>query len=183
MNNKDETNLIEYIKAAFFGGILTGPGGLFLSTLIFFLVSRSKRDFIHKSKWALWAILGIFPFVLSSYPNIVLSRNEIYIKEVKRALNDQALKCIISEFASERMRSQINPGNALYKTYIPKDQNECTIYKSQPRNFKSGFRSIFFWNRNSDVTWFQIELDQNTGEVQKICGDSSKTGCKEGNTW
>jgi len=183
MNNKDETNLLEYSIAAFIGGFLTGPGGLFLSTLIFFLISRSKRDFIYKNKWALWAILGIFPFVLTTYPSIVLSRNDIYIKEVKRALNDQALKCRISEFATERMRSQISPGNALYKTYIPQAQNECTTYISQPRKFKSGFRSILFWSRNSDTTWFQIELDQTTGEAQKKCGDSSKLGCNEGNTW
>ena len=183
MNNRNETNLIEYIIAALLGGILTGPGGLFLSTLILFLISRSKRDVIYKSKWALWAIFGIFPFILTSYPFIVLSRNDIYTKEVKRALNDQALKCIISEFDTDRMKSKINPGNSLYKTYIPKAQNECMVYKSQPRNFKSGFRSILFWNRNLDATWYQIEIDQTTGETLKICGDSSKKGCNKGNSW
>ena len=183
MNNRDETNLIEYFISAFLGGFLTGPGGLFLSTLILFVISRSKRDAIYKSKWALWAILGIFPFVLASYPKILLSRNDIYIEEVKKALNDQALKCRISEFATERMRSQISPGNSLYKTYIPKGQTECTVYKSVPRNFKGGLRSSLFWNRNLDATWFQIELNQITGMVKKICGDSSKPGCDLGNTW
>jgi hypothetical protein len=138
---------------------------------------------IHKSKWFLWAIFGIFPFVFASYPSFVLSRNVMYTKEVMRDLNDQSLKCIISEFATERMKSQISPGNSLYKTYIPKAQNECTVYKSQPRNFKSGFRSIFFWNRNLDATWYQIEIDQTTGETLKICGDSSTQGCDEKNSW
>ena len=183
MNNRDETNLIEYFISAFLGGFLTGPGGLFLSALVLFVISRSKRDAIYKSRWALWAILGIFPFVLTSYPKIVLSRNDIYTKEVKRDLNDQALKCIISEFDTDRINSKINPGNSLYKTYIPKAQNECTVYKSQPRNFKSGFRSIFFWNRNLDATWYQIEIDQTTGETLKICGDSSTQGCDEKNSW
>ena len=113
----------------------------------------------------------------------MLSRNDIYTKEVVRDLEDQALKCRISEFATERMRSQISPGNSLYKTYIPKGQNECTVYKSVPRNFKGGFRSILFWNRSLDATWFQIELDQNTGKTKKICGNSSKPGCNQGNTW
>ena len=183
MNNKDETNLREYCIAGFLGGILTGPGGLFLSTSILFLISRSKRDFIYKNKWVFWAMLGIFPFILASYPFFVLSRNDSYTKEIKRALDDQALKCRISEFRFEIMSPLINPGNSLYKTYIPKGQNECTVYKSQPRNFKSGFRSFLFWNKNLDATWFQIELDQTTGEVQKTCGDSSKPGCSEGNTW
>ena len=68
-----------------------------------------------------------------------------------RDLNDQALKCRISEFDSARMRSKISTGNALYKTYNPQPQNECNVYKSQPRDFKSGFKSIFFWNRKLDV--------------------------------
>ena len=183
MSDKQEPNLGEYFITSFLGGILTGPGGMVLSTLVFFLISRSKLNIIHKSKWGLWTIFGIFPFVFATYPSFVLSRNDMYIKEVKRALNDEALKCIIFEFDSGRIRSKISPGNALYKTYIPKAQNECTVYKSKPKNFKGGLRSIFFWNKNLDATWFQIEINQRTEEVKKICGDSSKTGCEEGNTW
>ena len=183
MSDKKEPTLGEYFITSFLGGIVTGPGGMFLSTLVFFLISKSKLNIIQKSKGGLWTIFGIFPFVFATYPSFVLSRNDIYTKEVVRDLNDQALKCQISEFESERMKSKISPGNSLYKTFIPKGKNECTVYKSQPRNFKSGLRSILFWNRKLDATWFQIELDQNTGEVQKICGDSSKPGCEEGNIW
>jgi len=32
-------------------------------------------------------------------------------------------------------------------------------------------------------TWFEIYLNNYTGEVSKTCGDSSKPGCDEGNTW
>ena len=183
MSNKEETNLGEYFIAALIGGILTGPGGLFFSTLILFLIIKSKSDTDNKSKWGIWVIFGILPFVFAAYPSFVLSQNDRYIKEVKRALNDEALKCIIFEFDSGRMRSKISPGNALYTTYIPKTQNECTVYKSKPRNLKSGLRRIFFWDNNLDATWFQIEIDQKTEQVQKTCGDSSKTGCEEGNTW
>ena len=183
MSDKQEPNLGEYFITSFLGAILTGPGGMFLSTLVFFLISRSKLNIIHKSKWGLWTIFGIFPFVFATYPSFVLSRNDMYTKEVVRDLNDQALKCQISEFESERMKSKISPGNSLYKTFIPKGKNECTVYKSQPRNFKSGLRSILFWNRDLNATWFQIEIDRGTEVVKKTCGDSSKKGCKEGNTW
>ena len=183
MSDKQETNLGEYIITTFLGGILTGPGGMFLSTLVFFLISRSKRDFVYKSKWALWAIFGILPFIFTTYPFFVLSRSNVYTKEVKRSLDDQALKCKISEFETIRMRSKISTGNSLFRTYIPNEKKECKVYKSEPRNFKSGFRSILFWNRNLEATWFQIEIDQTTGELQKTCGDSSKPGCGEGNTW
>ena len=183
MSEKEKTTLGEYFITTFIGGILTGPGGLFLSTLTFFLISESKSKTDNKSKWAIWVIFGILPFVLTFYPSFVLLRTDTYIKEVKKALNDQELKCRISEFDSKRMKSKINPGNSLYTTFIPDAQNECIEYKSQPRNFKSGLRSILFWNKNSDATWFQIEIDQDTEEIKKTCGDSSKTGCEEGNTW
>ena len=32
-------------------------------------------------------------------------------------------------------------------------------------------------------TWFEIDYDPVTGKVSKTCGDSSKSGCDEGNTW
>ena len=32
-------------------------------------------------------------------------------------------------------------------------------------------------------TWFEISMDEDTGAFTKTCGDSSKPGCEEGNTW
>ena len=123
MSDKKESNLGEYFITTFLGGILTGPGGMLLSTLIFFFINRSKVNVIYKSKWLLWAIFGILPFILTSYPFFVLSRNNTYTNEIKRDLDDQALKCIISEFETVRIRSKISTGNALYKTYITYGEN------------------------------------------------------------
>ena len=156
MSKKKEYNLIEYLITILFGAILTGPGGAFLSPLIFFFVDRTKEGVIYKSKWAIWIIFGILPFVLNTYPSFILSRKNIYTNEIIRDLNNQALKCRISEFDSVRMRSKISTGNALYLKYDSKSQNECNEYKSQPRKFKSGLMSIFFWNLKLDVKWFQI---------------------------
>ena len=36
---------------------------------------------------------------------------------------------------------------------------------------------------NDQNTWFEIEMDKDTGAVTKTCGDSSKPGCEEENTW
>ena len=49
------------------------------------------------------------------------------------------------------------------------DPNSCYKAKAVPTN-----------NQN---TWFQIDLNMETGGVAKTCGDSSKSGCEEGNTW
>ena len=36
---------------------------------------------------------------------------------------------------------------------------------------------------NNKLTWFEIDLNNETGEVSKTCGDSSKPGCEDGNKW
>ena len=80
MIDKEKNKLTNYFITTFTGAILTGPGGMFLSPLVFFLITRSKLNVIHKSKWFLWLIFGIFPFVFASYPSFVLSRKDIGVK-------------------------------------------------------------------------------------------------------
>ncbi len=38
-------------------------------------------------------------------------------------------------------------------------------------------------SKDNIQTWFEIDYDSETGKVSKICGDSSKSGCDDGNTW
>ena len=38
-------------------------------------------------------------------------------------------------------------------------------------------------NEDNKQTWFEIDLDPETGNYSKTCGDASKPGCEEGNTW
>ena len=49
------------------------------------------------------------------------------------------------------------------------DPNSCFKAKAVPTNNK--------------LTWFEIDLNMETGGYSNTCGDSSKPGCKEGNTW
>ena len=51
---------------------------------------------------------------------------------------------------------------------IKTEKNSCFNVKAVPK------KEIF--------TWFEIDTKE-TGEVLLTCGDSSKPGCKEGNTW
>ncbi len=51
----------------------------------------------------------------------------------------------------------------------PIDPNTCFKAKAVPKTDQN--------------TWFEIEMDENIGVVTKTCGDASKSGCKEGNTW
>ena len=49
------------------------------------------------------------------------------------------------------------------------DQNSCFKAKALPLEGRD--------------TWFEVDLNPKTGEVVRTCGDSSKPGCEEGNTW
>ena len=49
------------------------------------------------------------------------------------------------------------------------DPNSCFKAKAVPKTDQN--------------TWFEIDLNNDTEEVSKTCGDSSKPGCDEGNTW
>ena len=53
---------------------------------------------------------------------------------------------------------------------VPLDPNSCYKAKALP-------------SKGTDNTWFEIDLNNETGEGSKTCGDSSKPGCEEGNTW
>ena len=52
----------------------------------------------------------------------------------------------------------------------PVDPDTCFKAKAVPKNTEGS-------------TWFEIELNQKTGKYSKRCGDASKEGCEEGNTW
>ena len=49
MSNQKEYNLIKYLITILFGAILTGPGGAFLSPLIFFLLIEPRKGLFIKA--------------------------------------------------------------------------------------------------------------------------------------
>ena len=55
-------------------------------------------------------------------------------------------------------------------------------FKIQPIDPNSCFKAKAIPNKEI-YTWFEIVYDPETEEVLKTCGDSTKLGCKEGNTW
>ena len=64
-------------------------------------------------------------------------------------------------------RSENTSGSKNFQI-IKTNKNSCFHAKAVPK------KKVF--------TWFEIDTKE-TGEVLLTCGDSSKPGCKEGNTW
>ena len=55
-------------------------------------------------------------------------------------------------------------------------------FKIEPIDPKSCYKAKAV-SKNETYTWFEIDMDKKTGIISKTCGDSSKPGCEEGNTW
>ena len=84
-----------------------------------------------------WERLLLSPLILKlCFQEMIFSHKKL------RDLNDQAQKCRMSEFAWEGMKSQISPGNALYKTYIPKLKKNV-LYMNPSKKFQKWFQYFF----------------------------------------
>ena len=94
---------------------------------------------------------------------------------VKNWLINGAKECVIrnaedlpTNFESvTSFRTESTSGTKNFQI-IKTDKNSCFNAKAVPK------KKVF--------TWFEIDIKE-TGEVLKTCGDSSKPGCEEGNTW
>ena len=91
---------------------------------------------------------------------------------MKNVLVNGVKECVVREADNQTTRFGDLPSFS-YKSSEFKieslDPNSCYKAKAVPTNDKNA--------------WFEIDLNNLTGEVSKTCGDSSKPGCDEGNTW
>ena len=120
-----------------------------------------------------WWLIFIF-FFLSAWllAGLVtpMKTNHSYV--VKNGLSNGIKECIVRNFENLPTRfTDISSFKQTYSKFKIKsiDKNSCFKVKASPLDKKE--------------TWFEIELNRETGEISKKCGDSSKLGCEEGNTW
>ena len=56
------------------------------------------------------------------------------------------------------------------------------FFNVQPIDPNSCFKAKAI-SKSKIQSWYQLVYDPETEEVLKTCGDSTKLGCEEGNTW
>ena len=92
---------------------------------------------------------------------------------MKNVLVNGIKECIVREADNQTTRFGDVPSFSFKPSefkIVSLDPNSCYKAKALP-------------TKGTDNTWFEIDLNNETGEVSKTCGDSSKPGCEEGNTW
>ena len=136
--------------------------------------SKDKISSLARYWWNLHVV--IFPVLLIliaiAIPAFVGIKTNPSASAVKNGLANGVKECIVLNADNQTTRfSDVLSFQGNYSQFKIEslDPNSCYKAKAVPTNDQN--------------TWFEIDLNNETGEVSKTCGDSSKLGCEEGNTW
>ena len=120
-----------------------------------------------------WWIFQLVILVLSiMVPILITVRTYPSASSVKNGLVNGVKECSVRNYDKQTTRfSDVQSFQLDYPRFKIQSLDPNTCFKA---------RAVPSTNQN---TWFEIEMDKDTDAVTKTCGDSSKSGCKEGNTW
>ena len=129
--------------------------------------------------WFILAFLNrLIYFYLILFANNPFQINAMKDKSYSAAKNlivNGIKECVVNQAENKPTTFKdvrtFSDGQSVLKSFDikPIDPNTCFKAKAVPKTDQN--------------TWFEIEMDENIGVLTKTCGDSSKSGCKEGNTW
>ena len=135
------------------------------------LGGKISKGFFNISVFCWWIIS--FAVVLAVLlPAFQSPRSYNYSTAVKNGLVNGVKECIVLNADNQTTRfSDVQSFQGNYSQFKIEslDPNSCYKAKAVPTNDQN--------------TWFEIDLNDETGDVSKTCGDSSKPGCNKGNTW
>ena len=135
------------------------------------LGGKISKGFFNISVFCWWIIsFAVVSAVL--LPALFPPESPRYTSSVKNGLVNGIKECVVLNSDNQTTRFadvQSFQGNYSQFKIESLDPNSCYKAKAVPTN-----------NQN---TWFQIDLNMETGKVSKTCGDSSKPGCDKENTW
>ena len=135
-------------------------------------LEQSSKDKIYSFAQNWW-IFQLFMLVLSILiPILITVRTYPSASSIKNGLVNGVRECSVRNYDKQTTRfSDVQSFQLNYPRFKIQSLDPNTCFKA--RAFPS----------TDQNTWFEIEMDEDTGAVTKTCGDSSKSGCEEGNNW
>ena len=120
-----------------------------------------------------WWIFQLVMLVLSiMVPILITVKTYPSASSVKNGLVNGVRECAVRNYDKQTTRfSDVQSFQLNYQRFKIQSLDPNTCFKA---------RAFPTTDLNN---WFEIEMDKDTGAVTKTCGDSSKSGCEEGNTW
>ena len=120
-----------------------------------------------------WWIFQLVILVLSiTVPILITVRTYPSASSVKNGLVNGVRECSVRNYDKQTTRF----------SDVQSFQLDYPRFKIQSLDPNTCFKARAFPSTNQN-TWFEIKMDEDTGAVTKTCGDVSKQGCNEGNTW
>ena len=120
-----------------------------------------------------WWIFQLVILVLSiMVPILITVRTYPSASSVKNGLVNGVRECSVRNYDKQTTRF----------SDVQSFQLDYPRFKIQSLDPNTCFKARAFPSTNQN-TWFEIKMDEDTGAVTKTCGDVSKQGCNEGNTW
>ena len=120
-----------------------------------------------------WWIFQLVILVLSiMVPILITVRTYPSASSVKNGLVNGVRECSVRNYDKQTTRFRD----------VQSFQLDYSRFKIQSLDPNTCFKARAFPSTNQN-TWFEIKMDEDTGAVTKTCGDVSKQGCNEGNTW
>ena len=114
----------------------------------------------------------LIPILIPTISSFNSVNEKAKVSAVKNGLVNGIKECLVR--AAENKTTRFGDVTSFLDKYAKfklesLDPNSCYKAKAVPTNDQN--------------TWFEIDYDQETGKVSRICGDSSKSGCEKDNTW
>ena len=135
-------------------------------------LEQSSKDKIY-SLAQNWWIFQLVILVLSiMVPILITVRTYPSASSVKNGLVNGVRECSVRNYDKQTTRF----------SDVQSFQLDYPRFKIQSLDPNTCFKARAFPSTNQN-TWFEIKMDEDTGAVSKTCGDVSKQGCNEGNTW
>ena len=135
-------------------------------------LEQSSKDKIY-SLAQNWWIFQLVILVLSiMVPILITVRTYPSASSVKNGLVNGVRECSVRNYDKQTTRF----------SDVQSFQLDYPRFKIQSLDPNTCFKARAFPSTNQN-TWFEIKMDEDTGAVTKTCGDVSKQGCNEGNTW
>ena len=187
MTKKVITTIFTYFFVAVMGVIFASTLGLIISPIFFYLLRGNIKN--NNLIVGLWALIGFLffsiQFTTAPWELALVNEDFAYASGAKNVIINGIKECFLRDtkgLSTNFLDVPIFKVKKIGGFYFlkPFRSNSCYSAQAQPKKTFSLF-SLRFVER--DLTWFSADFNSKTGEVSKICGDSSKPGCEEGNTW
>tara|TARA_A100001388_G_C28589620_1_gene412815 strand:+ start:180 stop:689 length:510 start_codon:yes stop_codon:yes gene_type:complete len=152
-------------------------------------IESSKGEKKKVNKGCLFGCIGlpVFAFITTPFiiPMFVYQMPMAEIGDVKNNMINTVKACFVRDsgglstnFSDIKLLDEYNKSTKSFTIKPFEGEDSCFNLIAEPYG-----RRRYSFDTQKKIPWFTIKYDLETGVITKQCQDSSRLGCKKGNTW